>query len=316
MKIAFLGNWGPAWSTENHLGSSLELLGHEVTRLQEGTVWASGVPDLAVGHDLFVWVQTYGLAESGGTLSERYQMLSTLRQRGIISVGLHLDKWFGLAREDQVRTDAFFTVDYLGTADGGHDAQWKEAGINHFWFPPGVYEPECYLADPDDDLRADVGFVGSWQGHYHSESRHRAELVRFLARTYRGRVGFWPQRGRPAVRGHRLNQLYAGIKVVVGDSCLVGQGANRYWSDRVSETLGRGGFLIHPHVPGLEDQYTDGKHLVTFPPFDWDRLKSLIDQYLADAPAREAIRLAGHEHVRTAHTYTDRMRYVLDTVLA
>jgi hypothetical protein len=48
MKIAFRGNFGPLHSTESHVAVTMELLGHQVVRIQEDTVpWeAEPVPEL------------------------------------------------------------------------------------------------------------------------------------------------------------------------------------------------------------------------------------------------------------------------------
>ena len=202
------------------------------------------------------------------------------------------------------------------TADGDpeHAKLFESKGIKHRWIRPGVYEPECYEGTFDPRFASDVGFVGSWRW-YHDEWRYRLELARFLKRTYRGRLGLWPQANQPAVRNDDLNNLYASVKVVVGDSCNPGFGLSRYWSDRVYETMGRGGFLIHPYVEGLRDEFTEDE-LVLYPFGDFAALKSLIDRYLADEEERERIRKAGHEKVKNHCTYTHRMTEVLDILKA
>ena len=117
---------------------------------------------------------------------------------------------------------------------------------------------------------------------------------------------------RPAIRGRALRDLYATVPIVVGDSCLAG-GVTRYVSDRIPETLGRGGFLIHPHVEGVTDGtlFESGVHLQTFEVGDHERLLWLIDHYLANPAERAQIAAAGREHVLGHHTYEHRMRSVL-----
>ena len=104
------------------------------------------------------------------------------------------------------------------------------------------------------------------------------------------------------VRGLPLNELYANTKIVVGDS----QPSDYYWSNRLYETLGRGGFLLHPYTKGIEEEFEDGKHLVLY---ERDNMKDLfekIDYYLAHDDEREKIRKAGHEHVKKHFTYKQR----------
>lgn len=318
LTFAYLGNFQPDHSTENHVARALRNVGHQVVQIQEGHTDAGEVPDrvLHANADVFLWTQTYSLAEQGGTLDERVEMVRRLQYASprIPTVGYHLDRWWGLDRADQIGREPFFHVDLLCTADGGHDDAWQRAGINHMWMPPAVSEGECVPAEPDAQFRADVAFVGNWRGGYHREWGHRRKLIRWLRSNYRRRVRMWPEVGKPAVRGEALRALYATTKVNVGDSCLVG-GTARYWSDRIPETLGRGGFLLHPHVDGLADHYTDGDHLRTWELGDWGQLRSLIDHYLAHPEERAHIASTGRKHVLAHHTYEQRMRTLTDVLV-
>lgn len=311
MRVAYLGNFGPEHSTENHVARAWEANGHEVRHIQEGEVRAFDVPAAADGADLFLWTQTQGLADTGGTVEERQRMLDTFRFKGIPTVGYHLDRWFGLDREWRVRSEPFFRCDLVVTADGGHQEQFTAAGVKHRWLPPAVSAAECEPGSFRPELTDDVVFVGSWRGGYHAEWEHRPQLIDWLRRTYNGRIGLYPVEGLPAVRGESLRDLYASAKVVVGDSCLVG-GATSYWSDRIPETLGRGGFLIHPWVEGIEEHFTDGEHLRLWCLGDWDELHELTERYLADDAERSRIATAGRAHVLANHTYEVRVRQVLD----
>lgn len=319
MRIAYLGNFAPRtakgeeFSTESHVALSLEDLGHKVIRIQEGDVRATDVPDHARGCDLMLWTQTYGLAVSGGSVEDRWAMLAGLS--GIPVVGFHLDLWWGLRRAVQIsEREPFFGVDVLYTSDGGHDAEWEAAGINHRWSPPAVYGGECYLAEPRPQYRSDVAFIGSWRGYNHEEHwPARQAMLQALRARYRHRFAMWPR--NHAIRGDELNRLFGSVKVVVGDSCLAGR-IPRYWSDRVPETLGRGGFLIHPWVEGIEEHYTDGEHLRLFPAGDHREMLRLVDYYLAHGEEREAIRWSGMMHVKANHTYAHRMQRILSEVTA
>lgn len=316
MRVAYLGNFTPPFSTENHIAGSFELLGHTITRIQEGDTPAADVPNLARNHDLFLHTQTYDLAVRTGTEPERAAMYSAIRTHRIPTVGIHLDRWFDLSRESQLTTDPYFRgLDYLFTADGGNQDRFTQLSINHHYLPPAVFAPECILGTANPNYRSQVAFVGNWRGAYHPESRHRHELINFLRRTYRTQVRFWPRGG--SIRGQQLSDLYASVPVIVGDSALVGTGLNTlYWSDRIPETLGRGGFLIHPYVPGIEAHYKDGEHLILYEPFNWADLRDKISYYLRHQSERDEIRLAGFEHVKSTHTYTHRIAEVLSTILA
>jgi FkbM family methyltransferase len=205
--------------------------------------------------------------------------------------------------------EPFFGCDLVITADGGHEAEYAAAGVNHLWMPPGVSAAETQRVGVfDEEFDYDVVFVGTWRNYPHPEwEPHRRALMTNLMQTY-------PRRFRPfccGFRGQRLADLYNTARIVIGDSCLAG-GATRYWSDRIPETLGRGGFLIHPHVEGLDEHYTPGEHLITYQLGDFEQLDALIDYYLANPIARRKIARAGQAHVAAHHTYERRMADVVE----
>jgi spore maturation protein CgeB len=79
----------------------------------------------------------------------------------------------------------------------------------------------------------------------------------------------------------------------------------------VYETVGRGGFIIHPKIEGLDEEFEDKKHLVFYDYQDFDQLDGLIDYYLKNDSERESIRIAGHELVKEKYTYTNRWKTIL-----
>jgi spore maturation protein CgeB len=95
------------------------------------------------------------------------------------------------------------------------------------------------------------------------------------------------------MRGTALNYLYAKTKVVVGDSVI----SPNYWSNRVVETLGRGGFLIHKEVEGIKEEYP---YLVTYT--DYGDLKAKITYYLAHDDERMEIIKKNYEWVLNNYT--------------
>lgn len=314
MIIAFRGNFAPRtsrgepFSTESHVAATMELMGYEVVRLQEdSTSWEETVR-AARGADLFWWTSTYGMAE----LWPKEAARAGLRQLKAVvpTVSHHLDLYLGLDRE-HLLSDPFWRTDFVFTADGdpGHSEVIRSRGIRHWWIRPGVYGPECYRAEPRDEFEADVAFVGSW-AEYHPEWGYRTELASFLRKAWGDRARLWPPYGEPAIRGSDLNALYASTKVVVGDSCNPGFSLRNYWSDRVPETLGRGGFLVHPRVGGLEEEVKEGEHLAVYDYGDWDELYEVVNYYLREEEERERIRTEGHEHAKATMTYERRLEEI------
>lgn len=322
LTIAYRGNFLPwieaegrtPWSTEYHVARSLEHLGHRVVRVQEDQADWRATEQAAAGADLFLWTSTPGYAQQWDR-AEAYRSLARLG-RWMPTVGFHLDIWFGLERDKAVHEEPFFqALGWVFTADGDHDAEFAAAGVNHRWCPPAVYGPECVPGTYREEFACDVAFVGSWLEYHPAWWPERKRLLDFLKLRYRKRCRFFPDAGQPAVRSEALNDLYASAKVVVGDSCFADR-STRYFSDRAFETVGRGGVLVHPHVPALAEMLPSGLGVRYFPHGDHEDLARVIDWYLAEDDQRALERKAGQEHVAAHHTYAHRLAYVLDAVLA
>lgn len=334
MRVLQIGNFEPPHSTENELYDALNrLAGVNVVQIQEHDLerwlWVcSEIRHRAV--DLVLWTSTRSLAAQ---IPEKwqYEMLRTAAEHGVPTVGYHLDRWWGLhanRRQEQMfgpdgELRPFFLVQALFTADGGHQQQWGEIGVNHIWMPPGVSERWCYLAEPDPRYDFDVVFVGGWFQYGHTEWTHREQMINKVHRWYGDRFKCFPERGQPRITMGELNTIYASAKVVVGDSCLVpkadGSPMTHYCSDRVPETLGRGGMLIHPRVEGIDELFGD-QWVWTLN--DWDELWAGIETLLEFHAGRTfgsdgAMMSIGDyrrqqiDNIKAEHTYTHRMREVL-----
>ncbi|RDH76356.1 glycosyltransferase family 1 protein [Mycolicibacterium moriokaense] len=315
MKIAFVGNFGVSYSSENHHANSLEALGHQVIRLQEGHNNADTVVEQGMLSDLLVWVHTHGWSTPDGSAYGRDAILPKLAERGIPTLTYHLDLWFGLKRQQDLDTDSFYrTIGHFFTVDKLM-ADWfnKNTNVKGHYLPAAVYDAECYINQNPSSNGNDVIFVGS-RG-YHPEWPYRPQLVDWLRTTYGSRFTHVGGDGQvKTTRGDDLNRLYASSKIAVGDTLCIGFDYPYYWSDRVYETLGRGGFMIHPRIKGMDEHFTDREHLVFYDYGDFDQLKYLIDYYLVHDDERERIRSAGQQHVKDHHTYRHRWQTILDTI--
>ena len=319
MNIAYAGNFDPPHSTENEVRKALEHLGHDVWLVQEQdrARWDELIARIHE-FDVVLWTRTADLSKQIPHAVQR-DMLIKARRADVPTCAAHLDRWWGLRennREDSVWSEPFFRCEHFFSTDGAHDTEWAVAGVNHHWMPPGVSEFECELGRARAEFKADVCFIGSWR-HYHGEWPHRTQLTRHL--QDRGAT-MWPRPGEHAYRGDDLRDLVYSSTIIVGDSCLApradGGPMHSYASDRLPELIGRGGFLLHPHVVGITDGtvFTNGEHLVTWTPGDFDELDHKIDYYLEHPEERERIAAAGRAHVIKNLTYTVRMKAILKAV--
>lgn len=305
-KITFLGNFNVDFTSESHHAKTLESLGYEVIRMQEGAARAESVLKEAMRSDLFIWVHTHGWKTRGMSMVD---VLNKLNNAGIPTITYHLDLWLGLKRQMDLNKDPvyknighFFTVDKKMS-------EWfnKNTNVSGHYIPAGVFDQECYYKK--QQLSHDVIFVGSKR--YHAEWPYRPKLIKWLGSTYGNSFEHWGGDGLGVKRGDDLNQLYATTKIVVGDTLCPNFDYSDYWSDRVYETMGRGGFIIHPYISGMEKEFEDKKHLVFYEYNNFSQLKDLIDYYLEHDEEREKIRFAGHKLVKEKYTYKNRWIQIL-----
>lgn len=314
MKIAYVGNFTQLHCTEVHLKKTLEILGHEVIAIQENGTTPEELTEMIDRDqwDMFLFTRTWNCLVTLGHLEQ-------LGSLGIPSISYHLDLYVGLQREEGLEYDPFWRTDYVFSPDGSDQAAqvFSEKKINHFYMRPGVYAPECYIAEgsPDNDVCFVGGGTPTGGGaeYGHSEWPYRGRLLKFLGETYGER---YTKFGYPneVVRNERLNYVYATHKVAVGDSLCLNYDHPYYWSDRAYETIGRGGFLIHPWVKGMEEEFQDGKQIVYYDYGDFDQLKNLIDYFIEHDEEREKIRRNGHDFVKHHATYTNRLTQMLEIV--
>jgi hypothetical protein len=322
LRIAVIGNFNWPWTTANDLTDTLQRMGIIAEGVNEsdddawncllGRIKGEGRPDAVI------WNRTPAhTAKIGLTLQAT--LLYQAEKAGIPTIAYHLDRWWGLKREYELRTEPFFRCNYVFTADGHDQDRWERLGINHFWLPPAIAPRHAFQAVSEPRYRAKVAFIGTQYG-YHPEWKHRDELVRWLKRYYGKDILFIPNRSMGSIRGTKLNSVIASVKVVVGDSCLApvdDMPYARYCSDRLFEVPGRGGFLMHPLVASVVEPSSRGSlmveqvHVGGFELGDFQGMKRTIDHYAAHDDERKAIATQGYEHVLENHTYINRLDYVL-----
>lgn len=309
LKIVFYGNFSVDYCSEVHYSKTLKSMGHEVVELQETTVKTEDVLEQALKADVFVWVHSHGFINQGSLTME--YVLEKLKENNIPLVAYHLDLYMPLDRWKEYENSPYMKVEHFFTVDKLM-ADWfnKNTNVKGHYLQAGVFEQECRIANMPKEI--DVMFVGS-KG-YHKEWPYRPQLINWLKENYRLFRHVGGDGDIKTTRGQDLNRLYGYSKVAVGDTLCINYDYPYYWSDRVYETLGRGGFLIHPYIQGMEDHFEDGKHLVFYEYGDFKQLKYLIDYYIENNDEREMIRLAGHEHVKKNHTYTNRWQTIIKEI--
>jgi glycosyltransferase involved in cell wall biosynthesis len=302
-RIAVWGNLAAQFSTENDWVEAFRSLGHQVITFQENEDSTEDILKECQRSkvNLVAYVHTHSWTSPGAISVD--ELIVKLREAGVKTVSPHLDLYFGLSqldgREDKVGIHPFFRTDFVMTADGSSQEKFEAKGVRHVWLPPGVSAVWCKAGDYQKDLAVDVAFVGA-EG-YHPEWKWRGEMLTTLRAAYGERFRVFQ-----GYRGQSLNDLMASVKVFVGDCCFAGK--PKYWSDRLPEHAGRGGFILYPQIQGMCIP------TATFTPCDIQDLLARIDYYLENEEERELIRRTAHQHVKRHDTYAHRAQQILRTV--
>jgi len=309
MTILFLGNFSAEFSSENYYRKTLHDMGHHVIALQERVATAQDI----LSHkkiDAFVWVHTHGWDTPG--------MLDVLKEfcnQGIPTLGYHLDLYMPLERWKQYENSDYFKVQHFFTVDQLM-SEWlnKNTATNGHYIPAGCYEGDCYLGKPDyQKYPHEIIFTGAKT--YHPEYPYRGQLIEWLQKNYGSKFAHYGNGGGlPVVRGPELNNLYASAKIVIGDTLCKNFDYPYYFSDRLFEVPGRGGFMIFPYIKGLEWMYKIGEEIESYEYNNFQQLENKINHYLRAPVEREKIKLAGHNKVKAVHTYRKRWEYILENL--
>jgi hypothetical protein len=308
MRIAFIGNFSVPYTTENHHLWTYRKLGHKVITFQEDKTNTKEIIENLFDVDLLVHTHTHGW-----NIANIEQVYKICKEKGIPTVGYHLDLWKGIKREFDLKNDPYWNIEYFFTVDPSFIPDLESRGIKAYFLPAGVVENECYLAEPNrEKYPHDVIFVGS--KNYHPEWSYRPKLIEWLHKTYGSRFGHYGGDGLGVKRGKDLNELYASAKVVVGDTLCKGFEYPGYSSDRYWESLGRGAFLIYPRIKEMPTCCIEGEDVKYYDYNNFTQLKSLIDYYIDNETERKRIQLSGHAKIKRYETYTQRLQQLLKVV--
>lgn len=316
MKIAYIGNFEPEYSTENDVRKAFEALGHEVMTLQENH-YAGIALERAVGDvDLILITGTWDNLTSMEKVVETMKDCALL---GIPTATLHLDTFWGKSRGGRKWwLHPMFHTAYIFTADGDYQKEWKLFGKNHIWLPPAVRHDAVKKGTYREEYACDIAFVGSnGQGYHEDVWGYRKQLVDFLRDLAKRNNLKWRNPGGddPKIsRSDDMNDFYASAKVTIGDSLCLKMEESHYWSDRVPEALGRGGFLIMPKIDVI---YDDPEYYGNIPMYKWHNWASLekeVKYWLENEKERNEIVNYNLDVVRRFHTYKHRAQEMLDTI--
>ena len=290
MKIYYIGAFKRLWD-EECIAQSFEDCGCEVIRQeQRGYTNAQFIKEIKKHNpDIVLFAKLL-------IIGDGWELLKSIKELGIPTVSWTFDLYCNYHREVTIPNLPFFYADYVFTTDGGNQKKFEKYGINHTCVRQGIYEPHAFIGNPKPEYRFDVAFVGTSNPNY----PFRTELTNFLSDNYDFK---WVGKEDPnTFRGTDLNDFYATVKIVVGDSVP----SPEYWSNRLYETLGRGGFIIFPEIEGIKKEYP---MLPTYKGLD--DLKEKIDYWLEHDIERTKLQIEMFDFTRINYTYKIRCQTIL-----
>lgn len=181
------------------------------------------------------------------------------------------------------------------------------------WLPhavePDAYNPAAVYTGTDAERVAAAGTVRlkrwdwSFVGHLNTEAR-----IAWLDAVFRAFPSGWFGSRRTGRTFERAADLYTQARVVLNEA--IRGDVNM----RVFEVLATRSFLLTPAVPGLEDLFTDGVHLVTYRDGDIADCLDKLAYWLPREAEREAIAEAGYREVLASHTFAHRVARMFEVM--
>jgi len=201
--------------------------------------------------------------------------------------------------EEHTKEMGIQAYDYVFVTQRDCVDKYKEAGcVNVQWLPPAC-DPEIHRR-VNVPSQFDVCFVGNIHPRWGTERKRLLELV---GKNFENH---WF--GQNFRYGRRMTCLYSSSKIVFNKSIL-GE-----LNMRVFEGLASASLLITDRIQnGLLELFSEKKDLICYETDD--ELISAIRYYLQHAEEREKIGRHGYRTVMKNHTFDDRARQIVNTML-
>lgn len=317
MRIAYIGNFEPEWSTENDVRKAFEHLGHEVIQIQENDPLAVNKLYMLLQSNPFNMLLMTSTWDEALNLHAMLDIFKICADKGIPTATYHLDVFWGSDRGARKWwLNPMFHTAYVFTASNDWQKEWAGIGVNHIWLRPAVRHDAAHFGEPRDEYKCDVAFLGSNGVGYHEAAwPYRRQLVDFLREMCARNGWTWYNGGgdHPKVdRSEDRNAFYASAKVTVGDSLCLKHKDSQYCSDRVYEATGCGGFLIMPELEFLKVDFNGSMPM--YPWGDFDALERQVRYYLEHDDERRGIVETTQAISAREHTYVNRAETILKTV--
>lgn len=201
-------------------------------------------------------------------------------------------------------------LDIVITTSGGRFLKaYKDAGVPCAAFIPNVCDPDIqYRYEVEKEWLADIIFTGKPEHMRLDRNNERYDLINRLGELPNSRI--YGAFGVPRVEG--IEYFYAISGAKIGLSINIANDVRLYHSDRLTNYLSCGTFVLSRRVPDTDLLFTDGVHLKYFD--EAGEFFELADWYLKHEKEREKIALAGMQKVHSDFNCMKIAQYMLDLI--
>lgn len=201
-------------------------------------------------------------------------------------------------------------VDCIYVSNKTHIKTNAQRGLKSFKYMPCPTDPDIFNHQ-DCKKVYDLVFIAN------NNQASRLPLLRKLHSLFALKVfgNGWEGTGLDygnSVYGKKFSRACNQAKICIGILDPVWTDLEAYFSNRLVNTLATGSLFIQPYTPGLENVFTNRKHLVWYN--NEEELFQLIGYYLDNEMEREEIAIEGQKEVYRKYTYTASVRRILQDV--
>ena len=299
MRIIYIARFDAGGNEdENAIAHALTQLGHDVQCIRE-----------SMGHN------AYRLLPASFVLFHKWSDLKSLRRLPIPKVLFYFDlvDWPDPTLEARCAARRKWMEETLPHVDLGFlsDGDWvaRDTTGKLVWLPQGADERTAgFGANSGHCTLCNASWAGTdllFTGISGGGGQDRISFVEEMKSRYGRQFTHIPS----GIHGRALADAIAHARIVVAPDSPV---SDKYWSNRVYLMLGLGAFLLHPYCERLAQHYQDGREIIFYR--SREHLHALIDYYLPKPELRQEIAAAGLRRTLREHTYTHRVRALVQTV--
>lgn len=223
-----------------------------------------------------------------------------------VAIGIDVDLWPEMHRD---RVQAATKLDLiLTTYDGIGLKAYKESGVRCVFMPNICDRDIEHRYDVDVKWKSDILFTGKLKHTHYPTEDVRFQIIDKLANMKN--AALYGCCGRPFIGGIRYFYAISGAKI--GLNINAANNIRLYHSDRLTQYLACGTFVLAKRVPDADLLFQDGRHLRYFDTAE--EFFDLADWYLENETERLKVADAGMRYTHNEFSCEKIAAYTIDLI--